>query len=369
MITKKFPLLLSIVFTLSPFALFAEIDWRCNGVNHLFVSQEDSDDIISNLGSNCARIQLGFNAEMDGLSGTAYKNRLKEEIQVNKEAIELFANSGMKTVVSFYSPPGGFQTRTAPAHHAMFSSSALQEEYLEAVELIVTEFGDDPNVIAIDLNNEPAIRPELLCFDCKKWEDLVVEAIAVARAVNPGVLLIAKSVYGDANNLRSLPFFNDQNIYYGYHQYLAPDYQHTGIHGSTEVVSRPAFKSLKKKADKKLSAFARTWNKKRSQALELLPEAEVTVPVKAKIFMTETAVSNKAVQPEKFITDSVDIIESIGTNHPGAKFKIRKLQRKCNRKRNAKKRRKCRKRVQNKRKEKLISQYLENERLVLAYSF
>ena len=123
-----FALVLSYIFT--PVAAFSEVEWRCSGVDPVTMLQSDSDDIAVELGANCLRIQLGFNSVMDGLVGAEYTARLQLEINAVKDSVDKIANSGMKTLISFYSPPGGFQTRVAPAHHAMFSSLELQQQYL-----------------------------------------------------------------------------------------------------------------------------------------------------------------------------------------------------------------------------------------------
>ena len=166
MINRFLILALVLSCLLTPVSAFSQIEWRCSGVDPVTMLQSDSDDIAVQLGANCLRIQLGFNSVMDGLVGEAYTERLEQEIDAVKESVDKIANSGMKTLISFYSPPGGFATRVAPAHHAMFSSLDLQQQYLDAVELIVSEFADNPNVIAIDLNNEPAIQDSSLCVGC-----------------------------------------------------------------------------------------------------------------------------------------------------------------------------------------------------------
>jgi hypothetical protein len=202
------------------------------------ISPEVLSELKDNWGINSLRIPIGNNSEMDGSVGEAYDAMMEEQFSLLDEKLPIIQEAGLTMVFNLYSPPGGFTTRNSPAHYAMFSDSALQEDFIETWQEIMLRYGSNPTISEFDLLNEPALNESLRGLGVDDWNALLVRTVAAIRETNPNVKLVVKSLYGSPLSLKELPILEDENIIYGYNAYYYNAYQHSGI-GSVPFTREP----------------------------------------------------------------------------------------------------------------------------------
>lgn len=202
-----------------------------------------SNDLISNLKNewkvNLIRVQIGNNAEMDGKEGAAYDAMMEEQFAILDQKLPILSANGMKMVFVFYSPPGGFETRTAPSHYKMFSIPSLQTDFINKWLEIMNRYGSNSAIYSFDLVNEPALRRSMQGAGTKNWNTLLLDTIAAIRTVQPNVKLEVKPLYGDPSKLGGLPLIRDTNVVYSYNSYFHNAYQHTGVETAPFSIALP----------------------------------------------------------------------------------------------------------------------------------
>lgn len=267
------------------------------------VNESSLNDLKNNWGVNVLRIGIGNDAEMDGTTGAAYDAMMEEQFALLDEKLPLIAARGLKVIFVFASPPGGFETRVAPSHYAMFSSASLQQEYIEKWRQIMARYGNNPTIVAFDLNNEPAHRKALIPPGVRNWNELVQVLIAEIRKVSPTATLIVKPLYGDPNKLASLPVINDSRVEYAYNSYYFLRYQHTGVGTAPFSIARPDSSAVKEKIRSTLAPFFRVMYER--QRAGLIPDNAFP----PKLSVGEAASSACASESGTFLADLLTNLE------------------------------------------------------------
>lgn len=219
------------------------------------ITAENLDELKNNWNINVIRVPIGDDLRMDGLEGADYDVMMENLYTTLDARLPLLAERGIKLVFCLYSPPGGFYTREAPSHYAMFSRADLQAHFIRTWQAIATRYGSNPAVAAFDLANEPALRNSLLGSGVKDWSGLVVDTVAAIRAIAPTKPIIIRTIYGDPTKLNRLPILDDANIQYSYNSYLYHNYQHSGVYTPALSASRPSDGAILKKTRTILAPF------------------------------------------------------------------------------------------------------------------
>lgn len=213
------------------------------------------DDLASTWKVNVLRVQVGDNANMDGLTGAAYDSMMESQFALLDEKLPLIAARGLKVIFVLYSPPGGFETREGPSHYKMFSDATLQDAFIAKWRQIVARYGSNPTIVGFDLVNEPAMRKESLGAGARTWNDLLLATIAAIRETHPQVTLLVKPLYGDPSKLTSLPPITDVNVVYSYNSYFFNNYQHSGVYNPPFSINPPSTQQIDDKSRGILSRF------------------------------------------------------------------------------------------------------------------
>jgi hypothetical protein len=296
----------------------ADIEYRGFQVGYVGFDEAQMAKLVNEWNVNLVRIQVGNNSQMDGTTGAAYYQMMLEQLDMVDKVMPIFAKYNVKVVFALYSPPGGFHTRTAPAHYEMFVNPLLQAEYIQTWQLLINKYYvNSPYkslIYAFDLLNEPALNPSLLCQSCPDWNSLVSATVAGIRQVSADAPLMIKSLYGDPSQLAKLEPINDSNIIYSYHAYPFNEYQHSGI-GSTPVdVKRPTFKQISNRLDSSLVKF---FNK-----VKVAYDKGLVPSYPPRLNVGEFAVSSCATDnPAQFFADLLGVIEGDATSSKVSKIK------------------------------------------------
>lgn len=267
------------------------------------VSAESLDDLKNNWGANILRIQIGNNVRMDGTSGAEYDAMMEERFALLDQKLPVILERGLQMIFCLQSPPGGFLTREAPSHHRMYSEPALQEEYIAKWRQIVARYGSHPGIYAFDIDNEPAMRKDLLSSAARTWNTLVVDVIKAIRETHPTLPLIVKPLYGDPSKLASLPIINDANVTYAYNSYVYNNYQHTGVTSAPFSINRPSDAAILQNMRRRVSPFFFK-HYLSVQRKELPPTA-----YPPKLMIGEVAVSGCAIESGVFLAGLLTAIE------------------------------------------------------------
>ncbi len=268
------------------------------------LTAENLDELKNNWNINVIRIPIGDDLKMDGLEGADYDAMMENLYTTLDARLPLLADRGIKLVLCLYSPPGGFYTREAPSHYAIFSRADLQAHFIRTWQAIATRYGSNPTVAAFDLVNEPASRKSLLSSDVKDWSGLVVDTVAAIRAIAPTKRIIIRTLYGDPTKLSRLPIIDDANIHYSYNSYLYHNYQHSGIYTPALAAARPSDASILKKTRSILAPFfLKVYNA--SQAKNVVNN--IYPP---KLVVGEVAVSACAREPGSFLNGLLTALET-----------------------------------------------------------
>lgn len=268
------------------------------------ITAESLDDIINNWGANELRIQIGNNSQMDGTIGSEYDAMMEEQFSLLDAKLPLIQAKGLTMIFCLYSPPGGFETREAPSHYAMFTEASLQDDFIAKWEEIITRYGSNPTITAYDLVNEPAENKSLRGEGVRTWNQLLLDTIAAIRAINPTATLIVKSLYGDPSKLGQLPPINDSNVMYSYNAYYYSAYQHSGVFNDPFSVNRPSSERIIKTMQRRLSPFfAKMY--KRAQKKQIPADA-----FPPKLIVGEATVSACASEAGTFLNDLLQALET-----------------------------------------------------------
>lgn len=267
-----------------------------------------SNELISTLKTewkvNLIRVQIGNNAEMDGKEGAAYDAMMEEQFTILDQKLPILSANGMKMVFVFYSPPGGFETRTAPSHYKMFSNPALQTDFINKWREIMNRYGSSSAIYSFDLVNEPALRKAMQGAGTKNWNDLLLETITAIRAIQPTVKLEVKPLYGDPSKLGSLPLISDANVSYSYNSYFHNAYQHTGVETTPFSIALPSKTATLGKLRQYLAPFyLKIYNAVQAKKLP----ASAYPP---KINVGESAASACALDSGAFLNNLLDLLET-----------------------------------------------------------
>jgi hypothetical protein len=268
------------------------------------LTAENLDELKNNWNINVIRIPIGDDLKMDGLEGADY-DALMENLYTTLDArLPLLAERGIKLVFCLYSPPGGFFTREAPSHYAIFSRADLQAHFIRTWQAIATRYGSNPTVAAFDLANEPALRKSLLGSGVKDWSGLVVDTVAAIRAIAPTKPIIIRTIYGDPTKLSRLPIIDDANIQYSYNSYLYHNYQHSGVYTPAFSAARPSNEAILKKTRSILAPFfLKVYNAAQSKKV-------VNKIYPPKLVVGEAAVSACAREPGSFLNGLLTALET-----------------------------------------------------------
>ena len=268
------------------------------------ITSESLDDIINNWGSNELRIQIGNNSQMDGTIGAEYDAMMEEQFSLLDTKLPLIQAKGLTMIFCLYSPPGGFETRDAPSHYAMFTEASLQDDFIAKWEEIITRYGSNPTITAYDLVNEPAENKSLRGEGVRTWNQLLLDTISAIRAINPTITLIVKSLYGDPSKLGQLPAINDSNIMYSYNAYFYGAYQHSGVFNDPFSINRPSSERVIKTMQRRLSPFfAKMYNRAQKKQIP----ADAFPP---KLIVGEATVSACASEAGTFLNDLLQALET-----------------------------------------------------------
>jgi hypothetical protein len=192
---------------------------------------------------------------MDGTTGEAYDTMMESQFTLLDEKLPLIEAAGLQMIFILYSPPGGFETREAPSHYAMFSDRSLQLDFIDKWEEVVVRYGSNSVIVGFDIVNEPALREELFRGDAVDWNTLLLETIAAIRVLNSNISLIVKGLYGSPYALQELPVIDDSNIEYAYNAYFFNEYQHSSIGSDPFSLTPPTSKKVSRKIRMGLAPF------------------------------------------------------------------------------------------------------------------
>jgi hypothetical protein len=268
------------------------------------LTAENLDELKNNWNINVIRIPIGDDLKMDGLEGADYDAMMANLYTTLDARLPLLAERGIKLVFCLYSPPGGFYTREAPSHYAIFSRADLQAHFIRTWQAIATRYGSNPTVAAFDLANEPALRKSLLSSGVKDWSGLVVDTVAAIRAIAPTKPIIIRTIYGDPTKLSRLPIIDDANIQYSYNSYLYNNYQHSGVYTPALSAARPADEAILKKTRSILAPF---FHKVYYAAQSKKVVNKIYPP---KLVVGEAAVSACAREPGSFLNGLLTALET-----------------------------------------------------------
>lgn len=280
----------------------SQVSFRGFQVDYKFITEQEVASLANDWKVNIIRIQLGNDRLMDSVEGIEYLTMMANELVLLDNALALFSKYNLQVVINLYSPPGGFQSRTAPSHYRMFSRVDLQDAFFVIWDIIARKYANNPIIYGFDLVNEPARRPELLCAGCRDWPQLALETFNLVRAIVPNKKIFVKSLYGDPSELINLPLISDENIIYTYHAYPFFDYQHAGIAGISVDVKRPRRSQIEAALARPLNRFGQKIRK--AFRKKLVPYSEPPLSV------GEFAVSSCSSQrPERFLKDIIRLFE------------------------------------------------------------
>jgi hypothetical protein len=262
------------------------------------------DELKNNWNINVIRVPIGDDLKMDGLEGADYDALMDNLFTTLDARLPLLAERGIKLIFCLYSPPGGFLTREAPSHYAIFSRADLQAQFIRTWQAIATRYGSNPTVAAFDLANEPALRKSLLGAGVKDWSSLAVDTVAAIRAIAPTKPIIIRSLYGDPTKLGRLQIIDDANIQYSYNSYLYNNYQHSGVYTPALSAARPSDAAILKKSRSILAPFfLKVYNAAQDKKVvnKLYPP---------KVVVGEAAVSACASEPGSFLNGLLTALET-----------------------------------------------------------
>ena len=268
------------------------------------LTAENLDELKNNWNINVIRVPIGDDLKMDGLEGADYDALLENLFATLDARLPLLAERGIKLIFCLYSPPGGFLTREAPSHYAIFSRADLQAHFIRTWQAIATRYGSNSTVAAFDLANEPALRKSLLGAGVKDWSGLAVDTVAAIRAIAPTKPIIIRTIYGDPTKLNRLPIIDDANIQYSYNAYLYNNYQHSGVYTPALSAGRPSDEAILKKTRNILAPF---FLKVYKAAQEKGVVNNIYPP---KLVVGEAAVSACAREPGSFLNGLLTALET-----------------------------------------------------------
>ena len=268
------------------------------------ITTESLDELVNDWGINQLRIQIGNNAQMDGTTGAAYDAMMEEQFSLLDIKLPLIESKGLTMIFCLYSPPGGFETRSAPSHYQMFSDPSLQDDFIAKWVEIAGRYAGNPTIVAFDLVNEPAANKALMGEGVRSWNNLLLDTISAIRSIAPTKTLIVKSLYGDPSKLGQLPIINDSNIMYSYNAYFYSEYQHSGAFNDPFSVSRPSSERVIKTMRRRLSPFFFKMYKRMKK--KQIP-SDAFPP---KLVVGEATVSSCAIDAGTFLNDLLSAIET-----------------------------------------------------------
>lgn len=271
------------------------------------ISEEVLTELRDEWNVNLLRIQVGDNELMDGTTGEAYDTMMESQFTLLDEKLPLIEAAGLQMIFILYSPPGGFETREAPSHYAMFSDRSLQLDFIDKWEEVVVRYGSNSVIVGFDIVNEPALREELFRGDAVDWNTLLLETIAAIRVLNSDIPLIAKGLYGSPYALQELPVIDDSNIEYAYNAYFFNEYQHSSIGSDPFSLTPPTSKKVSRKIRMGLAPFFQKIFKA-TRTGELSNSA-----YPPKLSIGEVAISACALDGASFLADTLEEIERDNT--------------------------------------------------------
>lgn len=278
------------------------------------ISEEVLTELRDEWNINLLRIQIGNNEEMDGTTGAAYDTMMETQFALLDEKLPLIEAAGLQMIFILYSPPGGFETREAPSHYAMFSDRNLQLDFINKWEEIVTRYADNSTIIGFDVVNEPALRDELFRGDAVDWNTLLLETIAAIRVLNSDISVIVKGLYGSPYALKELPVIDDSNVEYAYNAYFFNEYQHSSIGSEPFSLTPPTSTKVSRKIRMGLAPFLQKIFKA-TRTGELSNSA-----YPPKLSVGEVAVSACAQDGASFLADALEEIERDETDNSHVKL-------------------------------------------------
>ena len=268
------------------------------------LTSDSIDDLVDNWKVNVIRVQVGDNANMDGKVGADYTTMMEQQFTLLDQKLPLLEARGLKMIFCLYSPPGGFETRSAPSHYLMFSQPSLQDDFINIWRTIATRYGTSNTIIAFDLSNEPAQRKGMLAAGARPWGKLANDTIAAIRQIQPTTPIIVRSVYGDPSRLNNLVASNDPNVMYSYNAYIWPKYQNQAIETPPFSVQRPSDSNILFGIRKRIAPFYKNiWNL--VQDKKLPPSA-----YPPKMVVGEIAVSGCALEGGQFLNGVLTALET-----------------------------------------------------------
>ncbi|MCI5066314.1 hypothetical protein MRY87_11380, partial [bacterium] len=188
------------------------------------------------------------------------------DVELDKIAGKLGAvqESGMVANIAFAMPPGFFVPNVSPPHSRMFSDPTLQTWYINMLERLVERFSseiDSGLIGALDILTEPADSSKQPNNGADDWEDLLVRAVNAVQAVKPELTLLVKPLYGDIQNLKRQPCYNQfDNVEPATNAYISPRFQHSNINGFNAPpfqIERPSKNIIGRKIINEVAKFLR----------------------------------------------------------------------------------------------------------------
>ena len=176
-------------------------------------------------------IVWGDQVALDASNADTYAAWLDSAMDLLDQQIPLYQAAGIKLIVNLYSPPGGFSRRDSKAAHRIFQKQWAQDAYLASWDKVASRFANNPQIIAMDLLNEPAqySRPASPLLD---WNALALAAANKIRSYNGAMPIVLSPLYGKTTQIVNLKKMPLSNVIYTIHFYEPWRFVHQGIFNS-----------------------------------------------------------------------------------------------------------------------------------------
>lgn len=173
-----------------------------------FCPAADLEALCQNKGVNLVRYQI-TGAYAENYSAYDWQAWVRSHLEHLETLGGILVKYGIRVVLDIHTPPGGF----FQGHAALFLDGHWGRLTLENMWVeIATRYKFSSLVYAYDLLNEPAgNRSEV--------GELMTQLHTAIRQVDSKKRIIVSSAYGDINGLSSLPRFEDDSMWYTFHNY------------------------------------------------------------------------------------------------------------------------------------------------------
>jgi len=172
-------------------------------------------------GAQAIRLAL-WKVDIEGIFTENDPNEDRTGIPAVDKALAWCRELGLQVILDqhYWGPYGGYKC-VWPAPIEFWTSSALQQEWLNMWKLLVNRYKNDPTVVGIDLMNEPYMTKAYGTPPADVegiWEGIAKNAITELKKINPNLLFIVED-WGSNDQWRDVAFLKQNNGVYQNHIY------------------------------------------------------------------------------------------------------------------------------------------------------